>query len=191
MNQSTTTTLLLLLCCVLYSVNGFAGIQSFAANPRTHGSALHMSEDATTEDGPRFPIEKTDEEWKELLTPDQYYILRKEGTETPGASVLNQISVEKNGQADEGTFCCAGCGHPLFIADAKYDSGTGWPSFYQPVSASAVALQTDYKLVVPRTEVVCSQCGGHLGHVFEGKKMSSSRCQNRSKIGWISFCCTF
>ena len=170
--RQSTTTLLLLLCIVFVSVQGFAGIHSFTGTARRQGSALFMSGDdpsTVTEDGPRFPIEKTDDEWKEILTPDQYYILRKEGTETPGASVLNQISVEKNGEADAGTFCCAGCGHPLFTASSKYDSGTGWPSFYQPVSASAVALQTDYKLVVPRTEVVCSQCGGHLGHVFEGK----------------------
>jgi len=114
-----------------------------------------------------YPFQKTDDEWKEILTPDQYYVLRREGTETPGASPLNQISPEKNGAADAGTFCCAGCGNPLFLASSKYDSGTGWPSFWAPVSASAVALKTDYKLIVPRSECVCSKCGGHLGHVFE------------------------
>ncbi len=167
-NQSSIGFMLALLVCILLaSVNAFGGIQGLTQRPGRPAIPLFMSQE-TTEQQKSFPIQKTDEEWQELLTPDQYYILRKEGTETPGASVLNQISVEKNGSADAGTFCCAGCGHPLFTASAKYDSGTGWPSFYQPVSASAVALQTDYKLVVPRTEVVCSQCGGHLGHVFEG-----------------------
>ena len=155
---------LLILCVLLPLADGFGGFQSFAGTAKRGVVVLRMS--TSTED--RFPIEKTDDEWKEQLTMDQYYILRKEGTETPGASILNQISVEKNGQADAGTFLCAGCDHPLFIASAKYDSGTGWPSFYQPLSGSAVALSTDYKMVVPRTEVLCSQCGGHLGHVFEG-----------------------
>jgi len=125
----------------------------------------NSSESATTK---RRVIEKTDDEWKDILTPDQYYILRKEGTETAGASMLNNISVTKNGADDEGTFCCAGCNNPLFVADTKFDSGTGWPSFYSPVTNSAVDLNTDFKLIVPRTECVCSQCGGHLGHVFEG-----------------------
>jgi peptide-methionine (R)-S-oxide reductase len=168
--------LVLSLCLFLFPpVDGFGGIHGFVGSAKKGPPILlFMSEEdpatttTATEDGPRFPIEKTDDEWKELLTPDQYYILRREGTETSGASVLNQISIEKNGSADSGTFCCAGCGNPLFLASTKYDSGSGWPSFYQPLSSSAVGLQTDYKLVVPRTECVCNRCGGHLGHVFEG-----------------------
>ena len=120
------------------------------------------------------PVEKTDEEWKEMLSPEQYYILRKEGTESPNSSILNKISVEKNGKEDEGTFSCGGCNAALFVADAKFDSGTGWPSFFAPITSSAVDLNTDYKLIVPRTEVTCSQCGGHLGHVFEGKDYAGS-----------------
>jgi peptide-methionine (R)-S-oxide reductase len=167
--------LALALCLSSLPVDGFGGIHGFVGSAKKGPPViLRMSEKgpittaSDSKEGPTFPIEKTDDEWKELLTPDQYYILRKEGTETPGASVLNQISVEKNGPADAGTFCCAGCGNPLFLASAKYDSGTGWPSFFQPLANSAVGLRTDYKLVVPRTECVCSRCGGHLGHVFEG-----------------------
>jgi peptide-methionine (R)-S-oxide reductase len=166
------------LCLLLFpTVDGFNVIHGFVGSAKKGPLILlRMSEEdpiatttaATTEDGPLFPIEKTDDEWKELLTPDQYYILRKEGTETPGASALNQISIEKNGSEDFGTFCCAGCGNPLFLASTKFESGSGWPSFYQPLSSSAVGLQTDYKMVVPRTECVCNRCGGHLGHVFEG-----------------------
>lgn len=108
-----------------------------------------------------LPVERTDEEWKQLLTDEQYYVLRKEGTETPGASELNYIK-------EAGTFCCAGCGAPLFVTDDKFDSGTGWPSFTKPVSSSAISHSTDFKLIFPRTECSCSQCGGHLGHVFGG-----------------------
>ncbi len=178
--------LVLLVCILVSSVDAFSGIQGLAKSANRKSISLRMSEEESTT---TFPIEKTDEEWKQLLTPDQYYVLRKEGTETPGASKLNLISVEKNGSSDEGTFCCAGCGHPLFTATAKYDSGTGWPSFYQPVSASAVSLQTDYKLVVPRTEAVCSQCGGHLGHVFEGRcilrKGNREREREKSALLWF------
>lgn len=180
--------LVLSICLLLFPpVDGFNGIHGFVGSAKKGPPILlRMSEEdpiattTATEDGPRFPIEKTDDEWKELLTPDQYYILRKEGTETPGASVLNQISIEKNGSEDFGTFCCAGCGNPLFLAATKFESGSGWPSFYQPLSSSAVDLQTDYKMVVPRTECVCNQCGGHLGHVFEdGPEPTGQRyCMN-------------
>jgi len=179
--------LALAFCLLSLPVDGFGGIHGFVGSAKKGPPViLRMSEKGPittatdSKEGPTYPIEKTDDEWKEILTPDQYYILRKEGTETPGASILNQISVEKNGPADAGTFCCAGCGNPLFLASAKYDSGTGWPSFFQPLTNSAVGLQTDYKLVVPRTECVCSQCGGHLGHVFEdGPEPTGQRyCMN-------------
>ena len=132
-----------------------------------------------------FPIQKSDEEWKSILTPEQYYVLRKEGTETPGASPLNDI---KPGKGDRGTFCCAGCGSPLFVVDAKFDSGTGWPSFFAPISSSAIRLNTDYKLILPRTECVCSQCGGHLGHVFEdGPEPTGQRyCMNGAALTYKS-----
>lgn len=131
-----------------------------------------------------YPIQKSDDEWKAILTPDQYYILRKEGTETPGVSPLNQIKAG----VDEGTFSCAGCSSPLFVAQHKYESGTGWPSFYQPISNSAITLKTDYKLVLPRTECVCSQCGGHLGHVFEdGPEPTGQRyCMNGAALVYTS-----
>jgi len=134
--------------------------------------------------GRTHPIEKTDEEWKEILTPEQYDILREGSTERPGASKLNEISLEKNGDEDEGTFCCAGCDNPLFRAKTKFDSGTGWPSFFAPVTSSAVDLATDYQLIIPRTECTCSQCGGHLGHVFEdGPEITGQRyCMNGAAL---------
>ena len=106
------------------------------------------------------PIPMTDEDWQEKLTPEQYRVLRCHGTERAGTSPLND---EKRA----GTFRCAGCGQPLFASGAKFDSGTGWPSFYEPVGEAAVGVSTDSNWRMTRTEVHCSSCGGHLGHVFE------------------------
>lgn len=107
-----------------------------------------------------FAVTLTDAEWKSRLTPEQYRVLRKEGTERAGSSPLNH---EKRA----GVFHCAGCDWPLYSSEQKYESGTGWPSFWKPINAQAVGTSTDYKLLSPRTEVHCAHCGGHLGHVFE------------------------
>jgi peptide-methionine (R)-S-oxide reductase len=104
-------------------------------------------------------IRRTNEEWKNMLTPEQYDVLREEGTEAPFSSPLNN---EKN----LGTFACAGCGLPLFPAKYKFESGTGWPSFYSALPGH-VETKTDYKIIIPRTEYHCARCGGHQGHIFE------------------------
>ena len=104
-------------------------------------------------------IEKSEQEWRNALTPEQYRVLREEGTERRFTSPLNS-------EYGKGTFACAGCGQPLFKSDMKFDSKTGWPSFYRPLP-DAVGTATDYLLLLPRTEVHCRRCGGHLGHVFE------------------------
>ena len=101
----------------------------------------------------------SDAEWKARLTSEQYHVLRKEGTEPAGSSALNR---EKR----KGTYQCAGCDLPLFSSAAKYESGTGWPSFYQPLP-DALGIKTDYKLIFPRTEYHCVRCEGHQGHVFD------------------------
>ena len=106
-----------------------------------------------------FEIDKPDAEWRKLLTPAQYDVLRHHGTERPFSSPLDH---EKR----RGTFSCAGCDLPLFASDTKFDSGTGWPSFYQPLS-DAVATSEDRSFFMKRTEVHCRRCGGHLGHVFD------------------------
>jgi len=106
-----------------------------------------------------FEIQKDDSEWRRILTKPQYEVLRLHRTEIPGSSPLNQ---EKR----KGTFLCAACELPLFSSDTKYDSKTGWPSFYAPLP-NAIGTTTDRILLVPRTEVHCRRCGGHLGHVFE------------------------
>ena len=104
------------------------------------------------------PVKKSDEEWQKTLTPEQYRVLRQHGTEPPGTSPLNE---EKR----EGVFKCAGCGQPLFLSDTKYESCTGWPSFFRPLD-NAVGTSIDDSYFMRRTEVHCSKCGGHLGHVF-------------------------
>lgn len=106
----------------------------------------------------KFEITRSDAEWRKRLTPDQYYVLREHGTEYAGSSPLDR---EKR----RGTFHCAGCDLPLFSSSTKYDSGTGWPSFWQPL-ANAIGTSIDRSLFSVRTEVHCRRCGGHLGHVF-------------------------
>ena len=116
-------------------------------------------ETARAEQAQSFEIEKTPEEWKRLLTPEQYAVLRDHDTERPGTSPLND---EKR----KGIYSCAGCDLPLYSSEAKYDSGTGWPSFFEPLP-NAIGTSVDRKLFIERTEVHCRRCGGHLGHVFD------------------------
>ena len=117
------------------------------------GGGSHNATDET------FPVTHTEAEWREKLAPPQFNVLRKHATERAGTSPLNQ---EKRA----GTFLCAGCGEALFSADTKFESGTGWPSFFAPL-ADAVGTTEDRSLFMARTEVHCGNCGGHLGHVFE------------------------
>lgn len=119
-------------------------------------AALRMSDKAAAK---TFEITKSEEEWRAILTPAQFEILRKEGTERAFTSPLND---EKRA----GLFHCAGCDLPLYSSKTKYDSGTGWPSFYQALD-NAVGTKTDTKFFMTRTEVHCGRCGGHLGHIFD------------------------
>ncbi len=105
-------------------------------------------------------IEKSDQEWKETLTTEQYQVLRKKGTEC--AFTGNYYDFKR-----EGLYKCAGCGNELFSSDTKYDSGSGWPSFWAPISDKKIETKEDNSLFLRRTEVLCKRCGGHLGHVFD------------------------
>jgi peptide-methionine (R)-S-oxide reductase len=127
-----------------------------------------------------FPLIRTDEEWRRLLTGDQYYVLRKHGTERAFTSPLNR---EKR----HGTFVCAGCGLPVFSSETKYESGTGWPSFWEPLP-DAVGTSLDRSVFMVRTEVHCARCGGHLGHVFpDGPKPTGQRwCMNGAALKFIA-----
>lgn len=122
--------------------------------------------------GETFEITKSDDEWRKLLTADQFAVLRKHATESPHTSTLLE-------EHRDGIFACAACDLPLYSSKAKYDSGTGWPSFFEPLP-NAVGTSTDYALVMPRTEVHCRRCGGHLGHVFDdGPQPTGKRyCMN-------------
>jgi peptide-methionine (R)-S-oxide reductase len=119
-----------------------------------------------------FPVNKTTEQWEETLSPSQFHVLREHGTERAGTSPLN---VEKR----DGTFYCAGCGQSLFSSSTKFESGTGWPSFWQPLN-NAVETSEDRSYFMTRTEVHCANCGGHLGHVFrDGPRPTGLRyCMN-------------
>jgi peptide-methionine (R)-S-oxide reductase len=126
-----------------------------------------------------FEVVKSDDEWRRILSPLQYNVLREHGTERPNSSPLNE---EKR----KGIFACAGCDLPLFASETKYESGTGWPSFYQPLE-NAVGTAEDRSLFMVRTEVHCRRCGGHLGHVFDdGPKPTGLRyCMNGAALKFI------
>lgn len=162
MKQQTASYLLILTLCS----SSIQVIQGFLRSPPFERKSRFA---------PRYvqTVDKTETEWKELLTPDQFYVLREEGTEPANTSELNLVK-------EAGTFSCAGCGAPLFTTETKFDSGTGWPSFYSPIDQFAVSLSTDFKLILPRTECSCKACGGHLGHIFgDGPEPTGQRfCLN-------------
>ncbi len=128
--------------------------------------------------GVAFPVTHTEAEWRKLLTLAQYNILREQGTESPGSSPLEA-------EQRPGIYACAGCAHPLFDAATKFDSGTGWPSFWAPLDG-AVSTTTDNSLFMERTEVHCATCGGHLGHVFDdGPRPTGLRyCMNGAVLSF-------
>jgi peptide-methionine (R)-S-oxide reductase len=132
-------------------LSGVGGVAVIAGLSWLRGGAVKAGEP--------FEIEKSDAEWRQSLSPAQYKVLRQQGTERPYTSPLN---AEKR----KGTFVCAACDLPLFSSDTKFESGTGWPSFYAPL-ANAVGTSDDRSLLMLRTEVHCRRCGGHLGHVFD------------------------
>jgi len=106
-----------------------------------------------------YPVNKSEEEWKQELTPDEYYVCRQKGTERAFTGAYHDCK-------EAGTYLCRCCGAKLFESDTKYDSGSGWPSFYKPASEEIIQEQTDRSFFRVRTEVLCNQCGAHLGHVF-------------------------
>lgn len=141
--------------------------------PTASASIMKYAAGAQNGASPSPKVIKTDEEWKRLLTPEQYYVTRQKGTEAPYSSPLNKVH-------ESGVFACVCCDLPLFSSKAKFDSGTGWPSFWQPIAKPNVREEVDNSLGESRTEVLCARCDAHLGHVFDdGPKPTGLRyCMN-------------
>lgn len=135
---------------------------------------------------PAGTVQKTDEEWKKMLTPEQYEILRKAGTERANGKVYSEFKAQGGG-----TYYCAGCNAELFTSKEKFDSHCGWPSFYDPSKAKNIKYNVDYHLGYARTEVRCKVCDGHLGHVFEGEGFSTPTdkryCINGTVLKFVPF----
>jgi peptide-methionine (R)-S-oxide reductase len=145
----------------------------FSQQPDTN----HPNTMATTNE--QFTVNKTEDQWREQLTPEQFRVLRQHGTERAGSSPLDKVY-------EPGIFKCSGCGTPLFTSDTKFNSGTGWPSFYAPIEG-AIATTTDRSFFMTRVEVHCATCGGHLGHVFpDGPAPTGQRyCMNGVSLEFV------
>ena len=153
---------------------------AFLAPVAGHALAAAVNSDRVETDQQGFAVTMSDEEWRQKLTPGQYRILRQHGTERAFTSALNK---EKR----HGSFHCVGCDWLLFLSENKYDSGTGWPSFWKPANEQAVSTSVDNSLLMARTEVHCAHCGGHLGHVFnDGPQPTGLRyCMNGEALKFL------
>jgi len=167
------------LAVVMAAVYAFAP-QSAVSEPLASASLAGQTNTALL-DEPVGQVNKSDAEWKRILTALQFHVLREKGTERAFSGKLLH-------KKDDGVFVCAACGNPLFSSTAKYDSRTGWPSFWRPIGQGRILLKADRSLFMTRTELVCGRCGGHLGHVFDdGPQPTGKRyCINSASLNFIA-----
>lgn len=162
--------------------SGFAPARSVLLRHAARALAVKPIRMASPNDqGVEYTVSKTEEEWKEELGDAEYYVLREKGTERPGTGEYNKFYPKS------GHFTCGGCGLPLYSAEAKFDSGCGWPAFDKIVE-DAVVTQTDSSLGMTRVEILCAGCGGHLGHVFEGEGLTPTmerHCVNSLSVKYV------
>ncbi|WP_018126475.1 peptide-methionine (R)-S-oxide reductase MsrB [Balneola vulgaris] len=160
----------------LVTILAFSSVNNSSVKNHLDDHSIHQQPDPVK----KFPYQKTEKEWKEILTSKEFRILRKKGTEVPFFNEYNDLK-------DEGLYVCAGCGQKLYSSDHKYESGSGWPSFWKPISDSLVVELEDNSYFMTRTEIVCSNCGGHLGHVFDdGPEPTGLRyCMNSAAMNFI------
>jgi len=156
-------------------------IMSFGYQSVRHSQNSGEQASSISADSSKYPIHKTKEEWKQLLSWREYRVLRKGGTEIPFVN-------EYNDNTKEGIYYCKACGQPLYTSATKYDSGTGWPSFWEPISLSYVEKKADNSLFMERTEIVCARCGSHIGHVFkDGPEPTGFRyCMNSHALDFVA-----
>ena len=161
----------------LITVTGLIALACRAAPPP---QKLEKRSTATMGEHDKYPLQKTADEWRKLLSEDEFYILRRKGTERAFKGDLWD-------HKDKGTYVCAGCNQPLFHSGDKFKSGTGWPSYTKPIKEGALKQITDTSYGMVRTEVVCSHCGGHQGHVFnDGPQPTGERwCINSGSLDFV------
>ena len=156
---------------------GMLFVSSLAACQTSTKETVHAKTETSVNN---YKVNKTEAEWRKQLTAEEFKVLRQKGTERAFTGEYDKFK-------KKGTFTCAGCGQALFSSKAKFDSGTGWPSYYEPISKDAVSEEPDYSYGMKNTEILCSNCGGHLGHVFnDGPRPTGLRyCINSVSLDFV------